>query len=76
MAILVTLRQAGWRYDPGHVRPLFVLALVPTALTLAWEWSAGEAPSNVVRALAGLPIGMVVSWIVMQTASRTAVEVN
>jgi uncharacterized membrane protein len=65
-------REAG----QAIVRAAAIAAVVPTAVTLAWEWSAGRAPGNEIRALAGLPIGAVVAWIVTRTPSWRAVGVN
>ncbi len=50
-----------------------VLSVVPTAATLAYEWSTGHMPAGWVRALAGAPMGAVVAWIVM---TATLPEVN
>jgi uncharacterized membrane protein len=50
----------------AHVRSIVALAALPTLLTLAFEWTTGVAPSNAVRALAGLPMGAAVAWMVRQ----------
>lgn len=55
-----------------HVRDVVLLAMIPAGLTLVWEWTVGVPPSNVLRALSGLPIGAVVAWIVMQPPRRDA----
>jgi uncharacterized membrane protein len=49
---------------PATARRLLVLAALPTAATLAFEWSGGQTPSNLTRAMAGLPLGAAVAWIV------------
>jgi len=49
-----------------------LLSIIPTALTLMYEWTAGIAPANWIRAMAGLPIGMVVSAIVMAEIGTAA----
>jgi hypothetical protein len=46
-----------------RARWLLATAFLPTAATLAFEWTIGEVPSNVVRALAGLPLGAAAAWI-------------
>jgi uncharacterized membrane protein len=46
-----------------RARLLLATAFLPTAATLAFEWTTGQAPSNTVRALAGLPLGAAVVWI-------------
>ena len=46
-----------------RTRTLLALALLPTAATLAFEWTTGQTPSNLLRALAGAPLGAAVAWI-------------
>jgi uncharacterized membrane protein len=48
---------------------LFVAAL-PTIATLAYEWATGVTPSNIVRALAGFPLGVAVAAIVLSAADN------
>jgi uncharacterized membrane protein len=57
------VRMRANRYG-GHARPLLLLAVVPTALTLAFEWSTGVTPANWIRALAGAPLGAAVAWAI------------
>jgi uncharacterized membrane protein len=47
-------------------RVAFAIAALPTLATLAAEWSGGRPTSNAVRAIAGLPIGALVSWAVLR----------
>jgi len=47
-------------------RALAILAALPTAATLAYEWTTGDMPSNGLRFAAGLPMGVVVSWLILQ----------
>jgi len=47
-------------------RRVLVAAVLPTAATLAFEWTTGVMPANVVRALAGAPMGAAVAWIVRE----------
>jgi hypothetical protein len=73
ISALVAPGPATGREDPspadvGLVRRLLLWAVVPSAATLLWEWTTGSTPANVVRACAGLPIGGVVTWIVMRSA--------
>lgn len=52
-----------------------VAAWTPAAITLLYEWTTGITPSNLARALSGLPAGFVVGWIVVTaTASRPAMR--
>jgi len=70
-AVMAT--RAGAAAPGGRARPLLtprtlvVLAAVPTAATLAFEWSTGVTPSNGVRALAGLPLGAAVAWVIAKS---------
>jgi uncharacterized membrane protein len=64
MMVLSSLLQVC-RTRPSRARSRFpanamvlVLAVIPSAATLAYEWSAGAPPANWIRAAAGLPIGL------------------
>jgi hypothetical protein len=50
----------------GHAGPRIVLllAFLPTAATLVFEWTTGLTPANWIRALAGIPLGVAVAWAV------------
>ena len=49
--------------------PLAVIAAVPTAVTLAIEWPGLGAPSNLSRALAALPLGAAIAFLVVRAAA-------
>jgi uncharacterized membrane protein len=54
---------------PGPPRPLYtltVIAALPTAITFALEWGLGWRISNLTRALAGVPLGLTVAFVVMR----------
>lgn len=53
-------------------RILFIVSIVPAAATLGYEWTTGNTPTNWIRAVSGLPIGVVVAWIVRSAASGAA----
>jgi hypothetical protein len=46
-------------------RVLLLLAVTPSLATLAYEWTTGQMPSQAVRTAAGIPIGLVVAWLVV-----------
>jgi uncharacterized membrane protein len=48
----------------ARTRRLLFVVLVPTALTLAYEWTTGIMPSNWIRALAGFPLGAAAAWLI------------
>jgi uncharacterized membrane protein len=50
---------------PYNARGWLNVAVVPTIVTLIYEWTTGRMPLNWIRAVAGLPIGIVVAWIVL-----------
>jgi Predicted membrane protein (DUF2085) len=53
-------------------RMILIVSIVPAAATLLYEWTTGDMPANWIRALSGLPIGVVVAWIVRSAAPGTA----
>jgi uncharacterized membrane protein len=70
IAVVATFRRL--RHDnPRKVAQRFsaartlAFAALPTAATLAYEWSTSTAPSNVIRAIAGFPLGAAVAWVIL-----------
>jgi uncharacterized integral membrane protein len=55
-------RKVAQRFSAART---LVFAALPTAATLAYEWSTSTAPSNVVRAIAGFPLGAAVAWVIL-----------
>ena len=49
----------------GAATALAKLAALPTVLTLVYEWTTGDRPSNLLRALSGLPLGAIVVLMVI-----------
>jgi hypothetical protein len=49
-----------------HRLVIAVLAALPTAATLLFEWTTHVTPPNEVRAAAGLVLGGAVAWLVMR----------
>jgi uncharacterized membrane protein len=62
-ALLISVRPAYTTPSAARARRLLVAALLPTALTLAYEWTTGAMPANWIRALAGAPLGTAVIWL-------------
>jgi uncharacterized membrane protein len=60
----ITSFAGGLSVTAIHARRLLLAALVPTAITLGYEWTTGTTPANWIRALAGLPLGAVVAWLI------------
>jgi uncharacterized membrane protein len=60
-------RRHQWLVSPrrSEARWTAMLAVGPSAMTLLWEWTTGTAPSNAIRAAAGVPIGVCVAWLVV-----------
>jgi len=56
------LRAAG---GGAATRVFMAIAALPTLATLTYEWTIGTAPSNIVRAVAGLSLGAAASAIVL-----------
>jgi uncharacterized membrane protein len=73
----VAYAGAGWSRpashpDRGRVRALLLLAALPMVLSLAYEWSTGVVPSNLIRAATGLLLGAVVARVVLDGAASAA----
>jgi uncharacterized membrane protein len=69
VAIMLALRSPRDRavvpVNPtAHARRVLAIALLPTALTLVYEWTTGVMPAHWIRAAAGAPIGAIVTWLI------------
>jgi hypothetical protein len=69
LAALVRRGRPWPAREPSRLRPLDVrvalaLAATPTFASLIFEWTTGEMPSHAIRAAAGVPLGLVVAWVV------------
>jgi uncharacterized membrane protein len=53
----------------SSARMLLFLGAVPTVITWACEWTGLWQGSNIARATAGLPLGVVVAFVVVQAAA-------
>jgi uncharacterized membrane protein len=66
---------AAWRWRPrssageDRARWWLVAASVPTALTLGVQWLGLEEPANLTRALAALPLGTMIGFVLVRTAA-------
>ena len=58
-AVAPTVSPA-WR-----ARIALAVAAAPTVISLVYEWTTGDAPSHAIRAATGVPIGVVVAWLVV-----------
>jgi uncharacterized membrane protein len=63
-AIAATIWRSGADVTVARARQWLLIALVPTAITLVYEWTTGVMPANWIRALAGLPLGAAVMWMI------------
>ena len=66
---------SGWRRRPAMpraTRTALALAALPTALTFALEFAGLAHPSNVVRAVAALPLGAAAGWIFVRSLRAEA----
>jgi uncharacterized membrane protein len=60
----ITRRRALTRIRTTHIRTVLLAGAVPTAVTFGLEWLGGWPMTNEVRALAGLPLGAAVAFVV------------
>jgi len=70
-AIYAAAIGANWRAARGGAptRVLLAFAAFPTLVTLAYEWTTGVTPSNLLRAVAALSLGAAASAIVLASAA-------
>jgi uncharacterized membrane protein len=61
-------RRAAPRLEPWQV---VMIAAIPTALTLAWEWGGMGTPSNLWRFATALPLGAVVTWVLIDVTRHS-----
>ena len=75
-ALIVSVRPpATATPTAADARRLLVVATIPTALTLVYEWTTGVMPANWIRAIAGFPIGAAAAWLIaVSTVERRASE--
>jgi hypothetical protein len=71
-AVAAVSRRLSPRADPDGARRrrdrfVVMAAALPTAATLVFEWTTGQTPAGTTRAVAGLPLGAAVSWIVARS---------
>ena len=52
------------RVRESNPRAVLLVAVVPTAATLVFEWTTGVMPPHWVRAVAGVPLGVAVAWAI------------
>jgi uncharacterized membrane protein len=64
-------RPARVQPSPRRARPWLTAAAAPAALTLVYEWLVTSTPSNAVRAASGVPIGAVVTWLLVAALAPT-----
>jgi uncharacterized membrane protein len=67
--------QVDGRRSPARLalrrrRLAVVAAALPSVATLVYEWATGITPSNALRFAAGIPIGVVVAWLVVSAAEN------
>jgi len=63
-------RRRRWDSRPATLR-LVAIAAVPTALTLLWEWGGMGMPPNAWRFVTALPLGAVITYLLIREAGRS-----
>ncbi len=64
-AMLAPRARTGLPRSPQRARLWLAAGALPAALTLVYEWTAGQMPSNAIRAASGLLLGGAVASILM-----------
>ena len=52
------------RVREANPRAVLLVAMLPTAATLVFEWTTSVMPPHWIRALAGVPLGAAVAWAI------------
>jgi uncharacterized membrane protein len=66
----LSTNRATWRrLSPRQARRLFVLTAAPTLVTFALDWAGVWYTSNVVRVIAGVPLGVGGALVVMSAVA-------
>ncbi len=70
----LTRRRTARRWPSlREPRVALIVAVVPTLATFVYEWTTGDVPAHWIRTAAGVPIGAVAAWLVVQeTAFRSS----
>ena len=63
-------RAARTAQPAAYVRIALALAVTPSLATLLYEWTTATMPSHAIRAAAGVPIGVVVAWLIVAAADN------
>src|SRR5206468_12461164 len=64
--------RSGAQMAPDAARRRVMIAALPTLATIAFEWTTGTAPSNVVRAVAGVALGGTIAWVIASAIAAGA----
>jgi uncharacterized membrane protein len=56
---------AAGRLTPRRYRSVLLIALIPTSVTLVYEWLTGVMPANWLRAVTGATLGAAVAAVVV-----------
>ena len=65
----------GWRRRSGagdRARLIVAIASVPTVATLVLEWLQLAVPSNTVRAVSAVPLGIAIAFVLVRAAAGIA----
>jgi uncharacterized membrane protein len=69
LAAFRALRQPVVMPERWSAMRIVAVAAIPTAATLAVEWAGLAAPSNLLRALAALPLGSAVAFVMVRAST-------
>jgi uncharacterized membrane protein len=72
IAAVVASRRSRQVASGTFWRSALIIAAMPTAATLGYEWMTAQPPANWIRASTGVPLGAVVALIVINTCAAAA----
>src|SRR5437870_2097048 len=73
-AAFVVGRGRPFRASHSAPRLLLLFGVLPTIVTLIFEWTTGQMPANWIRAASGVPLGAVVSTLIMSVGCYTRAQ--
>jgi uncharacterized membrane protein len=53
-------------FNPSRAGRALLLAAIPSAGTLLYEWTTGATPGNWIRLASGAPLGAAIAWLVVR----------
>ena len=70
MAAVIAARLKPRAAGAGLHRTALLISVIPTVVTIVYEWTSGQMPGHMIRAAAGIPLGAVAAAVVVAAADN------